>query len=46
MLKLPRTFVFLVLKGQFFDIPMYGLLLVNGNGQIDPGHQNDTEITL
>ena len=36
MLKLPRTFA----------LSTYGLLLVNGHGQIYPGQQNAKEITI
>ena len=37
MLKLPLDFVFNVLKGYFFNISIFGLLLVNWPGQILPG---------
>ena len=45
MLKLPVTIVFLALKGYFFKILIYGLLLVHRHGQIYPGLQNTKEIT-
>ena len=46
MLKLPLTFVFLALKGYFFDISIYGSLLVKWYGQIYSGKQNAQEITF
>ena len=44
MLKLPLTFVFLAWSSQFFNISIYGLLLVNWHGQIYSGQQNANEI--
>ena len=46
MLKLPQAFVFLALKGYFFNTSIYGLLLVNWHGQIYQVQQNAKEITL
>ena len=46
MLKLHLTFVFIALKGLFFNISIYGLFLVNCHGLIYPGQQNPKEITL
>ena len=45
MLKLPLSFVFLALKGYFFNMSIYDLLLVNLHGQIYPGQQNAKDIT-
>ena len=40
------TFVSLDLKGYFFSISIYGLILVNWSSQIYLGQQNAKEITL
>ena len=46
MLKLPLMSVFLALKGKFFNMSIYGLLLVDCHGLVYPGQQNAEEITL
>ena len=46
MLKLRLNFVFLALKYYFFNITIYGLLLVNSHGQVYPGQQKAKEITF
>ena len=46
MLKLSLIYVFLALKGSFFNMLLYGLLLVIRHGQTYPGLQNAKEITI
>ena len=46
MLKLRLNFVLLALKDYFFNITIYGLLLVNSHGQVYPGQQKAKEITF
>ena len=44
--KTASNFYFPCLKGWFFNMSIYDLVLFNSHGQISPGQQNAKEITV